>query len=443
MPRLTLAALVLALGASGVAAQPVAFGSADDLFERGSGRAEADGGSLSVFGGAAYLPDTWRGAVRGRLELARGPVSASVAATLHPAAGGLYGNEADEPYDALRAVEYVRLNPSPGQPVYARLGPTEYLTLGVGALARGYRTTAAWDERLVGLEAAVVAGPVTVAAFSDDVRFGSVVGGEVGVQTGIGAGPLRGIRATIGAVHDLGEAARLTGAEATLQGSLAGGRFAADAPFGIAPFVTAAFLDGKGHAVGAGADLDAFRFSEALRARVRAAVFVSSARFVPGVFGPFYSVSNADARIASGLTTAEASELVGTPLDSLRAGVDAVVDVRLVAFGRFEVSQYLRRHIGADRASAYSLRLAARLPQNARAEFALERQGFRGLWSLLTGGLGDQNTLVLDVSAPLGGRTQAFVRSRYGYRRLDGDGAPRYLAERRFEPLVGLRLGLR
>ncbi|HEX8386320.1 MAG TPA: hypothetical protein VF576_09055 [Rubricoccaceae bacterium] len=429
------------------AAPPLEFGSADDLFERGSGRPEADGVAVGLFGGAAYLPDTWRGAVRGEAEGSRGPVSAAVSATLHPAAGGLYGPEADEAYDVLRAVDYVRLNPSAGHPVYARLGPTQRVTLGAGAIARQYRTTTAWDERTLGAEAAVRAGRFSLAAFADDVRLRGVVGGEVEVRTPLAAGPLGGARLTVGAVHDLGLPSRgdsaLTGVEATLRADVAGGRFAADAPFGVSPFVTAARYLGKGGTVGAGADVDVFRFSEALRARVRAAVFVSSARFVPGHVGPFYAVSNADERIVDG-AVAGGQALAGTPLDSLRGGVDVVFDVRFLAFGRFEVAQHVRRHIGADRASAYSLRLAARLPRRARAELAVERQGFRGFWAFLRG-LGDENALVLDVAVPVGPTAQAFVRSRYGYRRLDEAtaGPGRFLVERRFEPLVGVRVGLR
>ena len=432
------------------APSPAGFGSADDLFERGSGRVEDERGSAAVFGGAAYLPDTWRGALRGEVDVERGRASAAVSATLHPAAGGLYGPEADELYDVLRAVDYVRLNPTAASPVYARLGPTESVTLGAGALARSYRTTTAWDERTLGLEAAGALGRVSAAAFTDDVRLSSVVGGEVEVRTPFSVGPLGGVRLSLGAVHDLGRPARgsrrLTGIEATLRadlgGGVAGGRLAPDAPFGVAPFATVAHYVGRGGTLGVGADLAAFRFSRELRATARAAVFVSTARFVPGHVNPFYAVSNADERIVSGLTPGEADGLVGTPLDSLSGGVDLVLDVRFVAFGRFEASQHVRRHIGDDRASAYGLRLAARLPRRARAELAVERQGFRGVFGFLKG-LGDENTLVLDVAAPVGRGAQAFVRSRYGYRRLEGDGPGRFLAERRFEPLVGVRVGLR
>lgn len=437
------AALLLVAGrAAGAQTPPPTFGSADDLYEF-DGPAARDAGAerdaslqIGLFGGAAYLPDRWRGALRAEVAAVRGLVRVGLAATVHPTVGGLYGPEADEPYDLLRAVEYVRLDRGPRQPLYLRLGPTEHVTLGAGALARDYRTTTAWDERTLGAEAALDAGPLALAAFTDDVRLSGVVGGEASLRTGARVGPLGGLRLTLGGLRDLGLPgdSALTGLEATLRATLG----PADAPFGVVPFVTVARTLGRGTGLGVGAEGEAFRASPTLRATGRAAVFVSTSRFLPGAVNPFYALSNADERIVSG----RAATPVGTPLDSLSGGVDVVVDVRFVAFGRFEAGQHVRRHIGPDRASAYGLRLAARLPRRARAELSVERQGFRGLFGFL-GSLGDENALVLDVTAPVGTGGQLFVRSRYGYRRLPGDGPGRFIAERRFEPLLGLRLALR
>ncbi len=440
-----LAVLVLLAGrAAGAQTPPPAFGSGDDLFEfdgdalRDTGTRPDAGLQVGLFGGAAYLPDRWRGALRAEVAAGRGLVRAGLGATIHPTIGGLYGPEADEAYDLLRAVEYIRLDRSARQPLYLRLGPTEHVTLGAGALARDYRTTTAWDERTLGAEAAIEAGLVSVAAFTDDVRLSGVVGGEVSLRTDAHVGPLGGLRLTLGGLRDLGPPgdSALTGLEATLRATLG----QADAPFGVVPFVTVARYLGQGTGVGAGIEGDAFRASPTLRATGRAAVFVSTSRFLPGAVNPFYAISNADERIVSGRSAV--SMPVGTPLDSLSGGVDVVVDVRFVAFGRFEFGQHIRRHIGPDRASAYGLRVAARLPARARAELSVERQGFRGLFGFL-GSLGDENALVLDVTAPVGMGGQLFVRSRYGYRRLPGDGPGRFLAERRFEPLLGVRVALR
>ena len=447
--RLILALLVAALGASAVTAQPILFGSSDDVMELGSGVREPDRARAAAYVGPAYLPDTWRGAARVEAEALSGRLSVGLGGTVHSGDGGLYGPEADELYDLARLIRYVRINSTAGARSYARLGPTERVTLGSGALVRGFRTTGAWDERRIGAEGAVERGGLRAAGFASDVLSTSgVVGAEVGVRTGARLGPLADLGVTLAAVHDLGQPgitgdSSLTGVELTLRGTYGVG------PTALRPFLTHARYLGQGSTLGGGVDVGSPNLADALRARARLALFASTADFVPGHVGPFYALSNRTARIVddgSFFDPTEADRLAGTPLDSLGAGLDVVVDLRLVAFGRFEVSQHVRRHIGDERASAYAVRLAARLPNAARAEFSLERQDYRGFFDLIQD-LGQLNTLVLDVRVPVGDRGQVFVRSRYSYRRLtpdDGypdDGPDRFLVERRFEPMVGVRLG--
>ncbi len=442
---------LLALVAVAAAGQPVAFGSSDDPFELGSAFRPQDQVAASVAVGPAYLPDDWRAAARVDVEALAGRFSVGLGQTVHSGDGGLYGPEDDELYDLARTVRYVRWNATVGSPTYARVGPTQRVSLGVGALVSRYRTTTAWDERTVGAEGAVEGRRLRAAAFLDDVlRADGVVGGEVGVRTGLRIGPVTDLGLTIGGVHDLGRAgltgdSSLTGVEATLKGSYAG-----LGPVVVRPFVTHARVLSRGSTVGGGVEVGASNVGDAARARARLAVFASSARFVPGHVGPFYAVSNGAERIVDDGTFFEpgtADELAGTPLDSLSAGVDVVLDLRLIAFGRLEVSQHVRRHIGDEVASAYGLRLAGRLPGDGRVEFGLERQDFRGFFDLIQD-LGAVNALVLNVHVPVGRRGMVFVRSRYGYRRLtaaDGpdyaDGPGRFLVERRFEPLVGFRVG--
>ena len=444
-----LLAAALALLPALAVGQPLAFGSADDPFELGSGAVQMDGVVGGVYGGPAYLPDTWRGAVRAEVEAASGRLSVGVGATLHPAAGGLYDPEADDAYDAVRALQYLRLNATPRSRVYARLGPTERMTLGTGALVRSYRTTTAYDERTLGAEAAGAGRRLAAGAFADDLRLSGVVGGQVSVETDLRLGPVRDVTLALAAVHDLGLPgvagdSSLTGVEATLRGIYLG-----DGVLSASPFVTHARYLGKGSTIGGGLDLGAEGLSDVIRARARAAVFVSSADFVPGYVGPFYAVSNAAERVVVDETFFDdeaGTTLAGTPLDSIGVGVDLVLDLGVIGFGTVEVSQHVRRHIGDDRASAYGLRVAGRVPGGARLAFELQREGFRGLLDLFRD-LGDLNALILDVGVPLGRGGEVLVRSRYGYRRLgpnDGVDEPgRFLVERRFEPLVGLRVVLR
>ena len=459
--RLRLAA-ALALAASAAAplpaAQPVDFGSADDLFERGGGAELPDGSTLRLSAGPAYL-DAWRLGLGAEFDAELGRFSLGLEETLHPAAGGLYAPELDEPYDLARSLRYLRLNPTATQPLYARLGPPERVTLGTGALVRGFSASPAPDEATVGLEAAAQLGDVRLAGFASDLRLRGVVGAEVEARTRTRLGrvagvPLGGLALGASVVHDLDGAglsgdSSLTGVELVARAELFD-----DPAFSVGPYVSAAQLLGRGRAVSVGVEARAPNLGNAARARARVGVVVHGAGYQTGVVGPLYAVQNERTRIVeadSYYDDAPGVRLAGTPLDSARAGVDLVVDLRVLAFGRFEVTQHLRRHVGADRGSAFGARLAARGPRDSRIELAVERQGFRGVLALFRG-LGEENRLTLDVGVPLGDRLRAFVRSRYGYRLLRDDrplydGAPevgpgRTLVERRFEPFVGLRLGV-
>lgn len=323
------------------------------------------------------------------------------------------------------------------------------MTLGTGALARGYSTTSAWDERALGVEAAIEQGPATAGVFTDDVRLNGVIGGQVEAQTGINLGRLRGLRVGVAGVHDLGLPqaqgdSSLTGLEAWVSAEWIG-----DETFSVSPFVTTASYLGRGRTVGVGVDAGAYNLSNAFRAALQVAVYASGSGFAPGHVGPFYAVSNSRERIVTTDSFYDEDpglDLAGTPLDSVRSGVDIVANLRLLAFGRFEIAQYVRRHIGEDRLSAYGLRLGAELPGDAEIAFDVERQGFRGLLNLF-GNLGEENALRLDVRVPLASPFVLLVQSRYGYRTLSVDEVGqealpdrRFLIERRFEPMVGLQI---
>lgn len=452
--RLVAAAVLVAaalLAAPEAAAQPLAFGAADDPLELGSSPSSPDRVVLEAYGGPAFLRAGWRTALHGEATVLRGRFSASVGGALHPGSGGLYPREADDPYDALRAVRYVRVQPREGgRGPYARVGPLTGVTLGTGMLARRYRTDPAWDERRIGAEAAVRGRGVRAGAFIGDVLGGGVLGAEVEVGTGLGVGRARGLRLGLAAVHDLslpasgetpsGETA-LTGVEAVVRGDL----FAQDG-LRVSPYVSAAQLLGKGGGVGVGLAVEADDLGAVARGHARLGLVASRGRFAPGFVGPFYAVAAGRQRIVAANSAFDDDPgvvLAGTPLDSLRGGLDLTADLRAVAFGRVEAMLYARRHYGPGARSAFSLRLAARAGET-RFELGLEKEGFRSLFSLFGGSLGELNTLVLDVAVPVEALgAHAFVRSRYGYRRIPGaetEGGPRlFLVERRFEPMLGLR----
>lgn len=443
--RIALVVLV-ALAAGHVAlGQPPAFGSADDPMELGASPTSPDRIEVSGYAAPTFVRSGWRLGIRGEATILDGPFSASVGGDLHPGGGGFYPREADDPYDLLRLIRYVRLQPREGGgAAYARIGPLENATLGAGLLARRYRTTAAWDERRVGAEVTVGGPTARASAFIGDITGGSVAGAEVQVGTGLSVARVRNLRLTIGAVHDLslpltGDSS-YTGIEATLRGAL----FEQDG-FEFGPYVSYARVLGKGGGLGIGVGLEAPDLSNVLRTHARFGFAFYGDAFIPGHVGPFYSVGGGQQRIVDSDSFFDGGptfEFAGTPVDSAQGGVSLISDLRAVAFGRFEGLIYTRRHFGPRPLTAASLRLAARFGDGTRFELGVEKQGFRSLLSLFGGDLGEENTLLLDIATPveqLGG-AHVFVRSRYGYRRVDAiDGTDSYLVERRFEPFVGVR----
>ncbi len=443
------ALLALPTLAASASAQPLLFGQADDPLEVATPSVARPQASAAAFAGPAFLGAQWVGGGRFEAEAQRGRLSAAFGTTLHFDENGFVGPETDELYDLARLVRYVRLAPRPGLPLYARLGPPRRVEFSTGHLVRGYTTTTAWDERTLGVEAAFASGPLAAQAFVDDVRLNGVGGVRVEVAPARGAAGARlaSLRIGVGAVHDLGlrgdSATTAVQADVRLDAVRFGG-------LALAPWVSVAEYLNYGRGLGVGADVGAADLVGTARVRLRLGAFVSSARFVPGYVNAFYPVANVRDRIVSADAFYDAdttdADLAGTPLSEAEGGLDLVGELRVLGFGAFEVYGHLRRHVGNTPQSAVAVRLAARprTPDGLRLELAFERQGFGSVFGLF-GELRDQNALVLDADAPLlAGRARLGLRARYGYRRLPDapEGGARYLVERRFEPLVGLRVRL-
>ncbi len=442
--RRLLALALLALAPLAGRAQPLGFGSSDDPLESPLTLFESPPFVGTVYAGPAYVGSEWTLGLALDAEGQRGSLRGALAATIHVDEDGLYRPEVDEPIDALRAVRYLRLEPTARRPLYVRFGPLQRVELGTGHLVRGFGTWAAPDERAPGLEAAAVLGPVEATAFVEDVRLDGVVGGSVSASPfRRAAGPrLQSVRLTLAAVHDLG----LHGESATTAGS-ADARFDLVRIGGIAlsPWASYARYLEHGQSLGVGADVGASDLVGTARVRLRLGAFASSNGFTPGYFSPLYALSNPRDRIVVADTYYDADTtstgLAAVPLDSARGGLDLVGELRILAFGQFEVYQHLRRHVGVGEQSAYAARFAFRPrdPNGVRLAVAFERQDFKSFFGLFSR-LKDENALVLDVDAPLPYGLRLSVRSRYGYRRLEDDGdARRFLVQRRFEPLVGIR----
>jgi len=436
--------LALALGARPAAAQPFSFGSSDDPLEAPLPSFGHPPFVADVYAGPAYLGSQWTLGVAFDAEGQSGPVRGALAYTLHLDEEGVYEPAVDELIDLARVVRYLRIEPRPESPVYVRLGPLQRVELGTGHLVRGFGTWAAPDERAPGLEAAATLGGVEAAVFVEDLRLNGVVGGSVSMAPLSRAeGPrLRSLRVGDSAVHDLGlhgdSSATAGSVDARLDLVRVGG-------IALTPWASYARFLEHGQSLGVGADVGASDLVGTARIRLRLGAFASSNGFSPGYFSPLYPLANGRDRIveADGFYDADTTltPLAGVSLDSARAGLDLVGELRVLAFGQFEVYQHLRRHIGAGGGSAYAARVAFRPrdPNGLRLALAFERQDFKRVLGLF-GALRDQNALVLDVDAPLPYGLRLSLRSRYGYRRLDDEGdGRRFLVQRRFEPFVGLR----
>jgi hypothetical protein len=447
---LSLVAVIGCLAAMGVgraaAAQPAPFGSSDDPLEVPPPVFGRPPGLVGAYVGPAFIGSEWTLGVAAEASGRRGPVHAAVDYTLHVDEDGFYDPEVDELIDIARAVRYLRLEPAVGRPLYVRAGPLRRVELSSGQLVRGFGTWAAHDERAPGLELAAAVGPVDVVGFVEDVRLGGVAGVQVQVSPLRRAADdrLRTVRVAVAAVHDAGPAAdsSTTAVQVDARGDLArlGG-------IALTPWASYARFLNYGQSLGVGADVGSSDLVGTARVRFRLGLFASSDEFVPGYFSPLYAVANVHDRVieADGFYDADTTStpLAGIPLGEASAGLDVVAELRILAFGQFEVFQHIRRHIGAGGQSAYAARVAYRPrdPAGVRLDLMFERQGFKRVLGLF-GDLRDLNALVLDLDAPLpffGLRLS--LRSRYGYERLPdaADGGRRFLVQRRFEPLVGLR----
>jgi hypothetical protein len=442
-------ASVLLLAADPVKAQAEVrlfdFGSADAPTERLPSRFGALAARADVYGGPSYIGVEWRTGVGFDAEATAGRFSLGLGGRLHVGADGLYDPDTDEPYDALRLVRYARIDPTPRLPVYARIGPLSNVTLGEGHLVHQLQTTTAWDERTVGAEAAVQLPWVRLVGFADDVRLGGLVGGRVTVAPFPASlrPRLRSLLIGASAVTDLG----LPAEQATTALSV-DARFALLqlGDFALSPFASYAQFFEYGQSVGAGVEFASRELIGLGRVGATLGLFQSGEQFIPGYFNAFYALDNPEARIweADAYYRARGTDrTVGTPLADAASSFSVYFRLRALVFEAFEFSTFVRRAYSDDPLSEAGLRLVLS-PNNGdpfRFIFEVQRQGRTSFGSLFSE-FRDQNSLIFHLDYALAGPLRLFIRSRYGYTRVDDgpDGTARFLVERRFEPFVGVRV---
>ena len=430
--------------------QPFSFGAADAPDEQISRTWWARSLTVEPRLGASLIGPQWRGVAALTVTASTPHFTARITPTVRGGIYGAYGPDTDEAYDLLRAVRFVRFEPSPRLPLYLRAGPTRRMRLGTGHLVDFFASNAAWDERTIGLEGALATRFATLAGFADDVRLDGVVGGHLALRPLAAMdGRAASVEVGLSAVTDRtlrggGETdslTALTGVNADLQLDLLnlGG-------ITLSPFATIAAYANYGRGVGAGLALGSDNFIDLARFRLRLAAFRSSDQFVPGYVGAFYTVSSPRARIVAAdefFEGAPQQPLAGTALQNVEGGSGVLTELRLLVFERVELWSSFYRHYGSQDLSAYHLRLFARGGEGLCLAFGLDRGGLRGLFSLFDR-LGDQTLLTFGLDYRLLRPLWLHMDARYSFERLQDapGGAPRFLPERRFEPTIGLRLTL-
>lgn len=428
-----------------VLAQDPMFGSLDDpreQFERLWWRQQ---NAVDLMGGLSLIGPQWRGASEFAFNLVTPRITGRLRGTVR---GGIYGDyraDRDEVYDLVRLIEFVRINPTTRSPFYARIGPLQRLRLGTGHLVNFYRSDAAWDERSIGIEFLQKGLFLDISGFADDVRLNGLVGGQVALK------PFAHLRGTavsslrLGASYvrdqstEVAEQERIEAYNADL--SLTAIR-AGELLF--TPFASYANYLNYGSGLGLGAEIRHPNFIDLAHFTFRIGVFFNSSAFIPGYIGSFYHVSNPNARIANStdfLVDSLATNVEGIALQEAFGTYDVVTEFRLVVLDRFEFWYYFQRNFSRQGLDVFHLRLFLETRTRVRMDVGIDRGGLDGFFSLLNP-LDDQTSLILNTDYRLTSPFMLFINARYTFERTRNaeDGSRRYIVQRRFEPMLGVRL---
>ncbi|NNE34940.1 MAG: hypothetical protein HKN13_06875 [Rhodothermales bacterium] len=314
------------------------------------------------------------------------------------------------------------------------------MRLGTGHLVNFFNSTVAWDERTIGGEFMWQSRGLSIAGFTDNLIPDGVIGGRISARPLLNSEDVRARTLEIGVnyVTDVAEAGLRN---PTLSGYNFDISFAA-ALVGEAmlrPFASFAVLDRGGGGLGFGADFMSNNFVDVARFNLRVAMYYNTAEFRPGYFGSFYQVDSPIARIQKSEDFSEEDELVGVVLSDMESGNDLETEIRFVVFDRFELWYYFRRHFGDQSLSEYHLRFFFHTSK-LRAQVGQDRAGLKGYFTLFND-LGDRTSLVFRTDYAIRNSLWVVVRARYSYERQESvDSEQRYLVQRRFEPMAGLRV---
>lgn len=440
----TLLVFAASLASGRSAAQPVDFGSADDPREQLQAVWWRYQHSLDVRTGLSLIANHWRAGVGASADVVTPSLTARLSGSVRGGIYGRYGPDADEAYDLVRLIEFVRYKPSPRSKWYLRGGRIGRMRLGTGHVVNFFNSDVAWDERTVGVEGIYSGRIMDVAGFTDNVLVDGVTGGRVALRPLFWGEDVRTQSLTLGLNY-------VTDLKARTDSTLGVTAYNVDMSFNaltsgeirLAPFASYAWYPQYGSGIAFGADVKAENFIDLARFRLRLALYYNGREFIPGYVGSFYQVSNPTARILDAQKYLEGNpeiDFEGVELEDAGGGNDFETELRLLIFDRFELWYSFRRHYGSQSLSEYHLRLFFHQPGRLRVNVGMDRGGLLGFFSLFND-LGDQTALVFGTEYRLTGPFWVSIHALYTFEHVGvGDeGKERYLVQRRFEPFTGIR----
>jgi len=428
--------LLIFFSATPILAQPTSpFGSEGDLREQLQDQWWQRDKIVEVMGGLSLIGPQWRAAANIRMAMVTRPITFRLDGTLRAGPTGTYSRDTDELYDLLRLLSFARYNAPQTVPLYLRAGPLDGMRLGIGHVVNYYGTAVAWDERTIGAEFHYGGHKLSIGGFTGDVRLEGVTGGRVAARplALATALPLRTVRFGFNYVTDLAPNTSLEAYSADLQFDLF-----TTGDMHFAPYVSYAWYPEFGDGLAFGADLYAVNFLDRVTASLRIGAFYNSQQFIPGYVGALYAVHNLRARTRR----SSGDELAGVSLEKSRGASDLVTELHIEVPPGFSLRYYYRRHFGGQPLNEYHLRLFVRSGQRLRLEVGADKMGATGFLGIF-GAFGDQSALVFGADYRIIGAFRLSVQAKYGFEMIEQEeGAARYLVQRRFEPLLGLRVQL-
>ncbi|MEM6647685.1 MAG: hypothetical protein AAF730_15680, partial [Bacteroidota bacterium] len=313
---------------------------------------------------------------------------------------------------------------------------------GTGHLVDFFSTMTAWDARTIGVEGFYQTPTFNLAVFSDDVLLNGLVGGRLGLhpfrrQRG---SRLRTLEVGVSAITDQ----RIDGTAFTGYNVDASVDAFRTDPLAFTPFASVAWYQNQGHSVGLGAHVGTRPTGDFGAVRLTMAAYFNSDHFLPGYVGSFYSISNEGARVIDAERfdpDLSAERYADRPLSQLGSDLSIWTELRVLVYEQVEVLYAFRREYASSNMSTMHLRLFFETQGGTRLDLGLDRGGLGGVFSAFND-LGDLTALVLNAEAEVRFPFWVFVQSRYTFEQREDadDGTRRFLVQRRFEPMGGLRL---